>query len=308
MDFPIGDLLDHEKCTEWIQAHFHPDGLPCPACRRMVKEARVFRTTRRSRLKVYRCVCGKTCTLYSGTVFAGHHLTPVQIVLLMRGLLQGQTSAQLARELGMAYSTVLGLRHELQAQAQQALPSNPLPDVEAESDEMFQNSGEKGIPHRDPLDPPRRRANKQRGRGTYANDRPPILGVVGRNTGQIRLQVVTDTKATTLCQYVHGSTRPGTVIYTDELASYVALQRPHQTVSHAQTEWARDDDGDTIREVHINTLEGFWTGLRNFLRPFRGVHKRYLAGYVAIHQVRANAKRLSAPLVARLVPFPSNLT
>ena len=63
----------------------------------------------------------------------------------------------------------------------------------------------------------------------------------------------------------------------------------------------RDDDGDTIHEVHVNTLEGFWTGLRNFLWPFHGVPKRYLPGYVAIHQVRANAKRLSAPLMAWLV-------
>jgi len=37
--------------------------------------------------------------------------------------------------------------------------------------------------------------------------------------------------------------------------------------------WARDDDGDGIREVHVNTIEGLWTGLRNFLRPFRGVSK-----------------------------------
>ena len=38
-----------------------------------------------------------------------------------------------------------------------------------------------------------------------------------------------------------------------------------------QREWARDDDGDGIREVHSNTIEGLWTGLRNHLRPFRGI-------------------------------------
>jgi hypothetical protein len=37
----------------------------------------------------------------------------------------------------------------------------------------------------------------------------------------------------------------------------------------AEREWARDDNGDGVREVHCNTLEG----LRNFLRPFRGVNK-----------------------------------
>jgi hypothetical protein len=31
-------------------------------------------------------------------------------------------------------------------------------------------------------------------------------------------------------------------------------------------------------------LEGIWTGLRNFLRTFRGVSKHYLAQYVAIFE------------------------
>jgi len=48
---------------------------------------------------------------------------------------------------------------------------------------MFQNAGEKGSEHFDPADPPRSRANKRRGRGTFANDRPPILGTVGRVSG-----------------------------------------------------------------------------------------------------------------------------
>src|SRR5512143_3840679 len=58
----------------------------------------------------------------------------------------------------------------------------------------FRMRGKKGTVHPDPLDPPRRRANKRRGRGTYANDRPPIVGVVGRNTGQVRVRVKPDTK------------------------------------------------------------------------------------------------------------------
>jgi len=49
-------------------------------------------------------------------------------------------------------------------------------------------------------------------------------------------------------------------------------------------EWARDDDGDGVREVHDNTLEGLWAALRTFLRPFRGVSKQYLRQYVAVFQ------------------------
>ena len=36
---------------------------------------------------------------------------------------------------------------------------------------------------------------------------------------------------------------------------------PRATVCHAEKEWARDDDGDGIREVHVNTLEGSVDGL-----------------------------------------------
>lgn len=43
-----------------------------------------------------------------------------------------------------------------------------------------------------------------------------------------------------------------------------------------------------IHEVHCNTLEGLWAALRTFLRPFRGVHKRYLAQYVAIFALNGN--------------------
>ena len=53
--------------------------------------------------------------------------------------------------------------------------------------------------------------------------------------------------------------------------------RSHVTVCHSRHEYARDDDGDGFCEVHCNTMEGIWTGLRNFLRPFRGAHKKYLA-------------------------------
>ena len=67
----------------------------------------------------------------------------------------------------------------------------------------------------------------------------------------------------------------------------------HATVSHVAHEWARDDDGDGMREVHDNTLEGLWTGLRNYLRTFRGVSKHYLAQYVAIFQWAYNIKAVT---------------
>jgi hypothetical protein len=84
-------------------------------------------------------------------------------------------------------------------------------------------------------------------------------------------------------------TTAGAVINTDQWGAYCDLtgqQRGHASVCYSpgKREWARDDDGDGIREVHNNTLEGFWTSLRNFLRPFRGLNKVYLQQYIAMHQ------------------------
>lgn len=161
--------------------------------------------------------------------------------------------------------------------------------------------GKKGVEHFDPLDPPRCRANKRRGRGTFANDRPPVLGTIGRDSGQVRLRVVSDTKQTTLCEHVQRFTRQGTQVYTDEYDSYNTIDRARSTVAHGHKEWARDDDGDGIREVHTNTTEGMWSGLRTFLRPFRGVSKHFLSGYVAIHEFRVNLKRVTVSFIAALV-------
>ena len=127
------------------------------------------------------------------------------------------------------------------------------------------------------------------------------MGTVGRESGQVRLRVVKDTKGKTLCAHVHRFTQLGAQVYTDEYQSYNHVIRPHATVSHNDGEWARDDDGDGIREVHCNTSEGMWTDVLNFLRPFKGVHKQYLSGYVAMCEFRRNLKRISPSFIASLV-------
>jgi transposase len=77
------------------------------------------------------------------------------------------------------------------------------------------------------------------------------------------------------------------------------------TACHAEREWARDDDGDGVREVHCKTLEGLWTGLRNFLRPFRDVSKKYLDQYVAIFEWGYNVKQASLEFLRALLGVKS---
>src|SRR5262245_44624727 len=89
---------------------------------------------------------------------------------------------------------------------------------------------------------------------------------------------------------------PMVTVNTDEWCGYNGLPemgRSRAAVCHVAGEWARDDDGDGIREVHVNTLAGLWTGLRNFPRPFRGVNKMYLYQYVELFKWGYNVKRVT---------------
>jgi transposase len=125
--------------------------------------------------------------------------------------------------------------------------------------------------------------------------------VIGRESRQVRIRVLPNTQGAPLCAWVEQFTKPEATLYPDEYDSYNKLRRIRLTVCHSQNEWARDADGDGVREVHVNSNEGGWTGLRTFLRPFRGVHKDYLAGYVAMHELAVNHKCISPTIVSTLV-------
>jgi transposase-like protein len=304
MRYPITDLLDEQDCYAYLLRVLHPHGLRCPA-QHLGPATQAPHDSSGAPVVDYRCsVCGAVFNVFTHTVWSGTHYDCVIIVLLLRGFAQGTPTLQLAEELKLDYGTLLERRHRLQAWALERAPTTPVSDLETEGDEMFQNAGEKGRLHADPLDPPRRRANNRRGRGTLANDRPPIQGVVGRRSGAIRLTVCDDTTQDTIEPEVETKTVPTTTVYTDESSAYNRVAqtgRGHATVCHSQGEYARDDDGDGVREVHCNTMEGIWTGLRNFLRPFRGVHKKYLAQYVAMFEWAHNLKQVTADFLRTLM-------
>ena len=96
---------------------------------------------------------------------------------------------------------------------------------------------------------------------------------------------------------------PGSVVDTDEYDIYARLPPwgyAHHTVCHAAGEFARDDDGDGFCEVHVNTLEGFWSLLRSWLRPHRKL-PLYLGFFEFVHNVRRRGKTLLGSLIELLV-------
>ena len=259
----------------------------------------------------YRCrACGKVFYVFTGTALHGARFSPTRLVMILRGFAQGVPTLHLAQELDIRRRHLLTVRHRVQALALERLSPSALPDRVIEADEMYQNAGEKGRLHPDPADPPHRRGNRFNGHGTFDNDRPPILGVIGRESGQVRLRQTYRSTANAIEPVVLRVTEPGTEVHTDEWHAYDDLDdrdRTRFSVNHKRKEWARDGDGDGVREVHSNTIEGFWLAPRNYLRPFRGVSKWCLDLDLVFYEGLHNYRRdFLSFLRALLGPFTPN--
>ena len=198
IEFPIGPLMHEEKCYEFLMNILSPEGLCCPQ-KHAVPAGQAPHKRNRVPVMKYRCrQCGKVFDLFTGTFFQGTHHPCSTLVLILRGFFKSVPTLHLAKELGIDYSTLFYRRQAIMGLAFFNQERNPLADDAVESDEMFQNAGEKATPHNEPDAPPRRRANKRKGKGTMANDRPPVLGSYGRESGQVRLEVCEDTKQCTI--------------------------------------------------------------------------------------------------------------
>jgi transposase len=100
--------------------------------------------------------------------------------------------------------------------------------------------GKKSTRHPDAADPPRRRANKQKGKGSYANDRPPILSLISRTSHEVRYWVLEHADKPTTRTIIEGNVPPqSTILYTDEASNYPNVHPQHASVCHSIKEWAR---------------------------------------------------------------------
>lgn len=126
--------------------------------------------------------------------------------------------------------------------------------------------------------------------------------------GSVVIKMLANVKQVTIKPIIEAVVAPGSLIYTDEYSIYDRLEEwgyDHKTVCHGNGEYARDEDGDGFHEVHVNTMEGFWSLLRSWLRPHRGVSQEklplYLGFFEFVHNTKKRGKALLSSLVALLV-------
>lgn len=181
---------------------------------------------------------------------------------------------------------------------------------EVEFDEVYVVAGHKGNPlavAAKGREGRRNRLKGERGRGTLEKEKPPIFGMIQR-CGEVVIQMLSNVQQVTIEPLIKAAVLPGTLVYTDEYGIYGRLNEwgyEHKSVNHGTGEYARDEDGDGFFEVHVNTMEGFWSLLRSWLRPHRGISQEklplYLGFFEFIHNVRKRGKALLHSLVELLV-------
>jgi len=138
-------------------------------------------------------------------------------------------------------------------------------------------------------------------------EKPPIFGMIQRG-GSVVIKMLTNVKQKTIEPIIKSIILPGTLTLTDEYNIYNRLTEwgyEHKSVCHSSGEYARDEDGDGFCEVHVNTMEGFWSLLRSWLRPHRGISQErlplYLGFFEFVHNARKRGKVLLGSLVELLV-------
>lgn len=242
---------DEDRCNEYMKQIKWPDGrITCPKC----NSDRIGEVKTR---KMLRCKdCRKQFSYKVGTIFEDSPLGLDKwfvAVWCITNAKNGISSYELHRALGVTQKSAWHMLHRVRLAMQDGNLTKLKGTVEA--DETHVGGKAKNM---------HKAKRKQRIKGTGHVGKTIVQGVLERG-GRVIAGVVHNHKRSTLQPNVRATVEPGSMVYTDQLASYVGLedQYVHETVDHALT-YVRGD-------VHTNGMENFWALLK------RCIHGTYIA-------------------------------
>jgi len=265
-------------CLDALKTLIYPDGIECRTC----KEVRAHhRLTNR---KAYSCdYCGTHVYPLAGTIFE-KSTTPLKswfyAMYIMSSTRCGISAKQLERELGVTYKTAWRIFNQVRKlMAEEA----GILSGEEELDETYIG----GVVRTHGM------TRMERGKAALRN-KAVVAGQVQRG-GRLQALHLKRGKAGALVPLARAHVLPGSMIYTDELPAYKALGRVgygHQRVHHAAKVYVSGS-------VHVNTLEGFWSLLKNGIRGvYHSVSAKHLQSYVDEYTFRYHHRRDAAPMYA----------
>ena len=276
---------DPVRCREYMAALRWPNGVECPRC----GSANVLFLEKYSRWHCREGHPAPQFTLKTGTVMED---SPIRLekwlpaFWLLANCKNGISSYELHRALGVTQKSAWFMLHRIR------VAMGMEPEVKmggnggaVESDETFVGGNPKNMHAGRRLAIQKKRSQVSDTKATHAHsDKIPVMGLLDRESRQIRAKVVPNVRRETLQSAILNQVERGSKVYTDNAGGYLNLAAQnyiHETVTHVQ-EYVRG-------EVHTNGLENFWSLLKRGLRgTYVAVEPFHLDRYVGEQVFRYN--------------------
>ncbi|MGA8529558.1 MAG: IS1595 family transposase [Acidobacteriaceae bacterium] len=268
---------DPDVCVEFVAAMRWMEGPVCPNCGS--KEHSFLRTRR-----IWKCKnkeCRKQYSVKTGTIFED---SPIPLdkwlmaIWLVVNCKNGISSYEIARDLKLTQKSAWFVLHRVRlALRDGSLEKMGNDGSPVEVDEAF-IGGDPRKMHKD------RRLKMQTKRGVYGDHKTAVMGMLDRETRQVRAKLIPDVTRETLQNEILNQIQTGATVYTDRAVGYdnlKAKQFVHETVNHME-EYVRG-------QVHTQGIENFWSLLKRGLRgTYVAVEPFHLSKYVDEQVFRFN--------------------
>lgn len=265
---------DDDSCLDHLMAVRYGDSIQCPKCERTGKFHRI------KKLPAYSCqFCGHHIHPMAGTPFAKSR-TPLQkwfyAMYLFTTSRHGVPAKELQRQLGVTYKCAWRMGHEIRKYMTD-VDGDGMYGGHVEMDETFVGGYKKGA--------------------KGGKDKAVVFGIVERN-GALQTYSVPDRKAKTLKPIISKRVSKNAIVSTDEYGGYKHLTKAgylHGTVCH-------EDDQYVNGIHHTNTIENFWSRLKNSIRGTHvHVSEKHLSKYLGEFEYRYNMRKSPKWMFERLL-------
>ncbi len=276
---------DDAACAAYLEKARWGDGFVCPHCQ---TAAEPFRFT--SRPGVLRCrKCRRDTGLTAGTVMERSH-TSLGVwfwaAYLVASQTPGMSATQFQRQVGLSrYETAFQILHKLRAGMvrpdQDRIGSEACDHVEVDETWVGGRTRGKGRGVHHKLLVASAVEVRQRKPGTKLDKRKG-----GRYAGRVRLAVVPDRSAESLCGFVEGAVTSGASVITDDWSGYTSLaKRGYKHLAVAER------GNSQVAEEYLPIIHLVFANLKTWLSGIHhGVSHQHLQAYLNEFTFRFNRR------------------